>query len=438
MNGDIASWPRRAASVAATVALACAGCGAQDPTSDASGRSPGSSPAQGAAGAGADTPEAFGNSDAPVAAMDPSDPDPTRFAECGGDEYVAEKIPQDLFVMLDRSGSMQSPGGAWDPVTQALKGFMALPETAGIGIGLGLFPWVASLPPPTFCMSDAQCGPYGPCDTTQTFATCADASFLSCVPADYAKPIVPIMPLPDVASAMAAAIDAQTQDGGTPMAPALEGAIMYAREHMAAHPGRGVTVVLATDGSPNGCDVEAQRAFIAYTENPTGMPLPPDLFVKTVADLAAAGFGSAPLVKTFVISIGAGMAALNQEAANRIAAAGGSGQAFFVDTAGDPVKDFLDALDRIASTVGCTFAIPTPEGRTPNPEQLNFTFTAESGMPELFPRAPDAAGCGDQAAWFYDVPAAPTQINLCPAACDRVTAGSGRVEIVVGCQTVLL
>jgi hypothetical protein len=186
--------------------------------------------------------------------------------------------------------------------------------------------------------------------------------------------------------------------------------------------------------------------FDMISMNPMGMlpPFPGDLYLQTVIDLAAEGFGGMPSVKTFVISIGVGGAQTNMQNpalagsnADKIAAAGGSGQAFNAGGA-DTAQQFLDALDRIASSVGCTFMVPQPENRTPNPDQLNFTFTPEGQPKELYPRVPDSAACADHLGWFYDDPAAPTRIDLCPAACDRLLDGEGLVEIVIGCQTVLL
>jgi hypothetical protein len=52
-------------------------------------------------------------------------------------------------------------------------------------------------------------------------------------------------------------------------------------------------------------------------------------------------------------------------------------------------------------------------------------------------RVPDVASCpADQPAWYYDNPAAPSQLLLCDNACTLATgaAEGARLSIVVGCE----
>lgn len=55
-----------------------------------------------------------------------------------GTSKTAEKVPLDMFVMFDKSGSIDSV--KWDSATQAMKSFIAQPEAAGIGVGIQFFP----------------------------------------------------------------------------------------------------------------------------------------------------------------------------------------------------------------------------------------------------------------------------------------------------------
>jgi hypothetical protein len=55
----------------------------------------------------------------------------------------------------------------------------------------------------------------------------------------------------------------------------------------------------------------------------------------------------------------------------------------------------------------------------------------------VIPRADAEAQCMTNAAWFYDDPAAPTELRLCPAACELVQAG-GTVDIAFGCETIVI
>jgi len=46
-----------------------------------------------------------------------------------------------------------------------------------------------------------------------------------------------------------------------------------------------------------------------------------------------------------------------------------------------------------------------------------------------------AADCGDEDGWYYDDPAAPGRILLCPTSCDRVSGPGGNLYYSVGCAT---
>jgi hypothetical protein len=87
----------------------------------------------------------------------------------------------------------------------------------------------------------------------------------------------------------------------------------------------------------------------------------------------------------------------------------------------------------------CDYPIPPPpDGETLDPAKVNMELTAQgTTTPMILPRAPSEAECMSTAAWFYDDPAAPTQLRLCPAACELAQAG-GTVDIAFGCETVVV
>jgi hypothetical protein len=87
----------------------------------------------------------------------------------------------------------------------------------------------------------------------------------------------------------------------------------------------------------------------------------------------------------------------------------------------------------------CDYTIPPPpDGETLDPAKVNMEFTAQgTTAPMILPRAPSEAECMANAAWFYDDPEAPTQLRLCPAACDLAQSG-GTVDIAFGCETVVV
>ncbi len=98
---------------------------------------------------------------------------------CLSEVREAERVNVDLFVMLDRSGSMRAFTGdgtsevtKWTAVTSALTQFLENPETSAIGVGLRVFPQTHE-DVPNECFNDDECGTTGPC---QIAGLCPDGS----------------------------------------------------------------------------------------------------------------------------------------------------------------------------------------------------------------------------------------------------------------------
>lgn len=97
----------------------------------------------------------------------------------------------------------------------------------------------------------------------------------------------------------------------------------------------------------------------------------------------------------------------------------------------------------VSAMLPCYYELPEPpEGETFDEERVNVSFTDPSGAETVLPRAIDSTRCTDGSgspvrAWHYDDNDAPSQIILCPAACELVEgAGEGaRVDIALGCET---
>jgi hypothetical protein len=336
---------------------------------------------------------------------------------CAATVNKAEKVPLGMYLMIDRSGSMQ--GAPWTAVTNALKAFIDQPSTAGIGIGLKYFPIDTGVTCfPTFCQTDADCVPAvcGPCQSPQPGfpKICGGAGGGSCDVADYAKPVVVITTLPGIAPVLKNSLDMTKPSGGTPTLPALDGAVIYMKEWMTANPSAVGVVVLASDGIPEGCNSD----------------------LNNVTAIAAAGLGGTPSVKTFVIGVGTQLTALNS-----IASAGGTGQAFLVDTNGAAQDQFLQAMNAIrGAALSCAYLIPAPPANEViDYGAINVQYTADDGMAELIPQVSSEAGCpADGKAWYYDNKMPPQQILLCPSTCDKIAADTkGQVDVLVGCKTVI-
>jgi hypothetical protein len=345
-------------------------------------------------------------------------------ATCASSMVKADKIPLDLFIMLDQSGSMTDTvaggGTKWSAVTGALDAFVQQPGLDGVSVGLQYF----GVPPGggtcsvLSCNADPDCGASacGPCVLNVCLGLIGGVGQDSCNAADYAVAAVEIAPLPGVAAAITQSISVHSPTTSTPTSAALQGAIDHASTWAHSHPNDAVVVVFATDGDPSECD--------------TSLP--------DIDAIAAAGAAATPKVLTFVIGVGSSLANLNG-----IAAAGGTMSAFLVDTGGNVNQQFLDALNNIRhAALGCQYTIPLPtDGSPPNYQEVNVVYTpGGGGMPRTIPYVMDKANCpmgGD--GWYYDDPNNPMEIILCDQSCTTVEADmTGEVDITLGCSTVIL
>jgi len=344
---------------------------------------------------------------------------------CASETVDGTGIPLDMYIMLDQSGSMGdsvSGGTKWSAVTDAINAFMALPASTGIGVGIQYFPLTTgtmTCNPNPICYVDTDCGAQGcgPCfgAVPPSFpGICMGAlDSDSCEVNDYATPDVAIAPLPGVAAAITGSMANHSPTGGTPTAPALQGAIDHATTQAMANPDHAVIVVLATDGDPTSC-------------TPTDIP--------GIQGIAASGFNATPSIATFVIGVGQLQANLDA-----IAQSGGSNAAFIVDTSQNVEQQFLDALEAIKGTaLGCAYGIPEPTMGNPDYKKVNVEWTPPGGSPEILPYVESPAQCpANGPGWYYNDVNDPTQILLCPYSCDEVEAASdgGQIRIVLGCET---
>lgn len=356
--------------------------------------------------------------------LDASD-GPVELPNCATDSYGGDLVPLDLYLLLDRSQSMleadENGLQRWSAITQALENFVNLQGNSDLNLGLGYFPVRPSKAPPTACGNAASCQPYqaqcilSQCCYSDNSLDCPTPKpDSSCLVEDYRIPTQGIQPITTSGPLILHSMENMVPEGNTPMAPALAGAIHYASTWATANPERMTAVVLASDGSPYGCAASA---------------------VSDVADQAAAGLAQDPSVMTFVIGMGQTLSGLNS-----VANAGGTGEAIIVDIGVNAAQEFLDALNKIRGNFTCSYAMPELKpGETVDPNQLNVSFTKGKDPSQFVPRVDGAAQCGlgEQAGWFYDNPSNPTRITLCKHSCEAVKAGGIRVDVVLGCKTII-
>lgn len=327
---------------------------------------------------------------------------------CNAETHEGKRVPVDMYFLVDSSGSMAERvrgGSKWEVVSEALTLFLNDPRNAGTGVGIGYFPNAAQ--------GRCTVGRAG-CLCIPIINVCFSNVGGSCTVADYAVPAVPLL-LPPMAMPVIDNIDARQMSGGTPTRPAVEGALRYLNEWAVQHPDRKSVLVLATDGDPTGCDRNTSQ---------------------DIAAVAAGALSGPNAIRTFVIGVGRSLVSLNL-----VAQAGGTGQAFLVDTGGDVAKAFSDALDQIRGVAAsCDFAIPTQSaaGMTINPSKVNVRYMATgTSTSRLVSQTfmSDPKNCSSAGGWTYDNPSAPTLIKLCDSTCQSLSGGSIQVEF--GCDTIV-
>jgi hypothetical protein len=235
--------------------------------------------------------------------------------QCASDTVQAHKVPLDIYVLFDQSGSMNqnvTGGTKWDVIKGALTTFVQNPASNGISIGIGYFPYVNPAAP-GLCMADADCnvaaGNFGPCVGGLPIVGCnffglpiCNCQLADACQASAYNPDVGIAILPGVQTPIVNSLGAHGPGGGTPTYPALQGAYKYVNGWATAHPNEKTILVLATDGDPTGCANNTVQSIST--------------------DLVAPELAGNPSILTFVIGVGSSLTSLNQ-----IAASGGTQQA---------------------------------------------------------------------------------------------------------------
>lgn len=412
-------------------------------------------------------------------------------ATCAVGAQAAEQRSVAMYIMLDSSASMEEPTGAgftkWQSIQRAIRTFMSENREDDLSIGLQFFPLLKAGSSFT-CTRQSDCGSDGgPCflqtcllgDTITlctdrddcpgtgndcvTFGLCENSdpdNPLACVLGGrcqgdlgacqdfervctqatecqvppYATPAVEIGQISERIAQVDAALSAQPPRGLTPTAPAISGAVQHARDWALTHPDQAVVVVLATDGLPTECRQVGEDEGVPDAEVA-------ELAIQEVADIAGLAVLDEAPVRTFVIGVFQPGDGLSINNVNRIASAGGTEQAVFIDTSGAVEEQFLEALRGVQTqTLACEFQIPESD------EQLdyftvNLQFDDGTGPRQLgfVPSADDCAG--NPGSWHYDVHpnvGRPSAIEVCPDVCTEFDAATqGSISVQLGCETII-
>jgi hypothetical protein len=310
---------------------------------------------------------------------------------CVTQTFPASELPLAMYVLVDQSTSMGDPvrgGSKWSAVAGALDAFIQAPASAGTLMGFQFFGLPSSL---------------------ATQGAISD----SCDPADYAMPDVEIGALPGNADALRASLAAHGPSTGSPLEPALKGALEHAAAWGAKNTDAIPIVVVVTDGLPYGCGSTVDGAAAVAATGTTGSVL--------------SGLRPSDGVPTFVIGIGGSNANLDV-----LAEGGGTDHPYWVDPAGNFSDAFVQALAAVRTShrFPCSYAIPQPDGGTLDLGRVNVTYG------DIIGQVPDPAACDASGGWYYAPADAPDRIILCPSTCDALGTGAGRdVEVAFGCVT---
>jgi hypothetical protein len=351
------------------------------------------------------------------------EPDPITDDRCAYQAFTAERLPLDLLVLVDASGSMADRVAAtmrtkWELAGDALSAFVKDPAAAGTGIGLQFFPLLG---PGSPCNTAVECG-YQPGASVCVQGACLAAAPV-CASDRYAQLAVAIADLPGAAPAFVRALTTRQPDGVTPMAEAVIGALDYLRARATAMPRRRPALIIATDGLPSGCS---------------------DRDIPVIGDSIWTAHNTAPVVPTYVIGlldpadVAAGSAALGE-----LARAGGSGAPFLVSPTGELSQQLVAALNEIrGAALPCEYAIPAAQMGRIDFGKVNVHVRSAAGEGDV-PYVGAAGQCdAARGGWYYDVdPRAgtPTHVLVCPASCARFKAQpDSQVELRFGCQTIVI
>lgn len=110
------------------------------------------------------------------------------------------------------------------------------------------------------------------------------------------------------------------------------------------------------------------------------------------------------------------------------------------------LQDFNPVFQDMAQSVikdaklACDYAIPPPpEGQVFDPTKVNVAYTpGGQGMPQQILNVQGGLNaCGPNGGWYYDDPASPKKVIMCPATCGVLQSDmGGKVEVLFGCDTV--
>jgi hypothetical protein len=409
---------------------------------------------------------------------------------CAFQAFTAERLPLDLVILVDASGSMANPvAGAtrskWQLVQEALYAFVKDPASAGLGIGLQFLPLAGSGTP---CTSRADCGltdpgapqwceqhkacvapggsPAGapgcsPFDLTfcpagtscQSLGACAVtgvecAGIGSPCPGGVAGDTCAVQPTTCWSALPICAPDSY-QKLAAPIADLPGAGAAFIRALALRRPGGETPISQAAIGAHNHLRARLtamprrRAALVLATDGLPGGCGNQD--IPTIADSLYTARTTSPTVPTYVI--GVLDEAAQAQAGNdfkQLAAGGGSKDPFILTPNSDLTRKLLAALGEIrGDALACEYVIPDDKKASIDFNQVNLHFTGAAAEEDV-PYVARAGRCDPaRGGWYYDNDpqsgGTPSRVIACEATCRRFRAEpTGKVELRFGCKTVVI
>ncbi|HTJ83406.1 MAG TPA: hypothetical protein VL400_16920 [Polyangiaceae bacterium] len=388
------------------------------------------------------------------------------FAGCAKFTEEANTAPAAMLIVLDKSASM-STSQKWGTAQLSIVAAIDNDQFNSMSLGLVTFP--ATYTPPPDCLCEAACG--GPCDA---FCLQFFGQGVSC--GTSALPQVALAPAgteksnqggvrKSIYDYLVANAPLNNQDDGSPIYDALVSG--YSALKLYNIDKR--ILVLVTDGgfsctsvaSParpgytdlNGCQdweyPDSVNALIKQAHDDPTKPINTFVVGLPGSDSTGAKQGNYDTAPYHMRRALSGYAAVGSP--ETVDPTCDTPDANFQVGGGDPAvpchidltQGTFDA-DKLASAIaqirgkalGCIYELPDPPpGETIDPGLVNVTITTNGAAEDLKQRADGSDTCETDGCWDYTTDG---KIELIGKACeDVVAAASSKVDIVVGCTTVV-
>jgi hypothetical protein len=343
---------------------------------------------------------------------------------CAETTAIATLKPLDMFVMLDRSGSMNYPFAENSPKGDCNVGQSTSPQSR----------WCASINAlSAYFKSSAAAGNAAALQFFFDANLTVPASGSQCNAVLYSSSHTPggttgFTALPS--SAFDGALNALKPDWATPMEGAVRGIVGFTGRAANQRAGRTTIGVLITDGDPTNlpgvCDgsVTNLRDILQAHYNATG--------IRTfVIGMTGATFSNLETIAT------GGNAPMHGDTVGAITDACGNGAGpcrhFNVgDGTGNALAEALNQIQGLA--IACQYAMPKPAVGAVNPNDVSVDYLLNGVPPaKSLTRVTSPAACVADG-WYYDDNASPTTITLCPAQCAAVQNDPGaKISVSLGC-----